>query len=300
MFYSLKIAIRTGFVLGVAAILLGLVVTVWNMVKGVSAPHVVSEPFSFPEEKRYVQELLTKNDPTQGYAIFVKTYEKNIASDAHNLAHVVGGILYRRFGIDGLAYCDGHFEWGCYHGVMSLATGADVAPIEVCRAKTGDAYQHCLHGIGHGLLATRTYTVEGLNDALRMCDSFGDVFTPCADGVFMEYNTGQTSGLLGREPPSLTATRASPYEPCSQLPRKYQADCYKDQPPRWFSLLTQDPKEIAALCSSVAGNENRLSCYRGIARITPQGKSKEDILREFCEEIVQKDGYVQCREELGV
>ena len=90
------------------------------------------------------------------------------------------------------------------------------------------------------------------------------------------------------------------YEPCESLLQKYQSECFLDQAPRWFAYISQDPQKIIALCTEVKNTNNRLACYRGIARITPIGATKEEMLSKFCQPIVDQIGKRACQEELGI
>lgn len=264
------------------------------------SPHVVSHPVNFRVEQAYLEKLFVRDDPAKSYAYFTETYAQIDPSISHDLAHVVGGVLFRRFGKKGIGYCGSEFEWGCYHGLLSQAVASGIPTVSLCRNENPDELRNCRHGLGHGLLLVYTYTIAGLERALDECETLGQGFYACAGGVFMEYNTGRASQLMEGARDAVTKDREKIFEPCHSLTLKYQSECFLDQPPRWFIYITQEPKEIISLCSRVPVKENRFACYRGIARITPTGKTKTEIMRDFCLPIADPDGRRECRGELGL
>ncbi len=265
-----------------------------------TARHAISDPLDFRQEQRYLEALFARDDPVSSYSYFTQTYAVIDPSVAHDLAHVVGGVLFRRFGQKGIVYCGSDFEWGCYHGLLSQAIASGIPASALCTSTDPDTLRSCRHGLGHGLLLVNTYTIPGLERALDACQTLGQGFFACAGGVFMEYNTGRSTQLMGGVRDAATKDKEKIYEPCQSLSLKYQSECFLDQPPRWFIYTTQDPKEIIRLCSTVGRTENRRACYRGIARITPGRKTKADVLREFCQPIADADGRLDCQNELGI
>ncbi len=262
--------------------------------------HTVSYPLNFQNEKQYVESLFAKKDPQRAFEKLLAVYETTEQSFVHDLAHVAGTALFRRFGKEGIRYCGDEFEWGCYHGFLSQAISSGIPPDVLCQRMVGVDLMNCSHGIGHGLLLVYTYSISGLERSLIACETLREQFSACAGGVFMEYNTGRTTQLMGDAREAVTRDAQKIFEPCESLSRKFQAECFLDQAPRWFIYITQEPNEIIALCARVRDSQNRVSCYRGIARITPTGKTKPDMLAEFCLPIRDPDGAAACRSELGI
>ncbi len=253
----------------------------------------------FTEEVSFVRKLFKTEKPQKAYAYFLDTYKHFEPPFTYNLAHIVGMILYDTHGNEGIVFCDESYESGCFHGFFSKTViSLQTAPWEVCDSLPISKLSGCIHGIGHGLLVLYGYTIAGLEHALAVCKSSIEYMSGCSDGVFMEFNTNITSEVLHGSNSFKTSNSSSLYEPCESLSHSYQSFCYLDQAPRWYSYITQDFSLIVSFCSDISDINNRLSCYQGIGRITPDGKENADILSSVCKTILEKSGYETCLKEV--
>ena len=120
--------------------------------------------------------------------------------DLHLLAHVVGDVLYKEKGKDGLSICTDDFRNACAHSIvigMFIENGVEaLEEIEsVCKKSPGGkgAYMMCFHGLGHGVLA---YTGYDLEAAVGLCKRTGTVknsfreVSECISGSIMEMVSG--------------------------------------------------------------------------------------------------------------
>lgn len=110
----------------------------------------------------------------------------------------------------------------------------------------------------------------------------------------MEYNTGLTGSLMAGNVDRSTPEQDHVYEPCQSLAEKYRIDCYLDQPPRWFAYVTQDAAEIAKLCTGIEDTSEKMACFGGIGRITPDGSSSIWMMRDYCMDIFDESGRHAC------
>jgi hypothetical protein len=266
-------------------------------VVSVSAQHRVSDVFA--TEQAYVRHLFKTTSPEIAYTQFVDIYEHSNPAFAHDLAHVVGETLYKQEHAAGLQYCTDDFKWGCYHGFMAQAIPRLAGdPWQLCASLSEEGQNSCSHGIGHGLLVSYGYSISGLERALASCETLEAHGDACQGGVFMEYNTSITSQLMDGERTGQTISKDAIHEPCVLLVSKYQTVCYLDQAPRWFSYVSQDSNVIISLCEEVQEKRNRLACFQGIARITPDGKENPHMMREVCQKVSEKEARDICLKEI--
>lgn len=114
----------------------------------------------------------------------------------------------------------------------------------------------------------------------------------------MEYNTSITSQLMNGQREGQTIEKYALHEPCILLSPQYQPVCYLDQAPRWFSYVSQDPLIIISSCEEVQDRKNKLACFQGIARITPDGKENPQMMHEVCQKISEQEGRMRCLKEV--
>ena len=211
----------------------------------------------------------------------------------HDLTHVVGINAWTPGEDVGAVYeaCTGLYQSGCYHGVVQAyldATGTDSATVaSVCNLIKAAATNmwlrfQCVHGIGHGLVAS---TSMHLPKALAGCDWLVDGWdsSSCYGGAFMEFivaGRGQShhptrpkaaaqSGHGGEhehpEPADSFPVRdpKDPLFPCSVIGQKYQAACYGMQAGVIIETTGPDFGKIAKACDGAPANM-RIACYQGI------------------------------------
>jgi len=126
----------------------------------------------------------------------VALVERGDLASCHVVAHEIGEANAERYAQDpgaAFASCTRDCLGGCYHGAIrwyiesglsgeQLATGARA----LCEAVVGDTlrYIDCVHGIGHGLVASEELTFDEMIGACRTFD--GEKQSACLSGVFMQ------------------------------------------------------------------------------------------------------------------
>jgi hypothetical protein len=201
-------------------------------------------------------------------------HEENgfVRTACHHLTHVIGRTATELYGgLPGaFAHGDPFCSAGYYHGAAEAVVtkiGADQAlaePDALC-ADLGEYqrysiyHRNCAHGLGHGFMGA--FESE-LFEALEGCDALTDGWEreSCYGGVFME--NAMPSVNPNRPSKYLKADR--PLYPCTDVEARYKNMCYQKQTA--YAVYTQhdDYVKVFDLCSEVAGEDFRPSCYRGL------------------------------------
>ncbi len=254
----------------------------------------------FQIETKKLQVLFAQEPTDVAYKLFTQMYHHVPPYEAYDMAHIVGTMLYKKHGKKGLQYCTRVYGGGCYRGFFfELASTQHDASLQECNGLAEDIRLQCVQGFGHGILSFNEYSIDGLSKALAVCSAFEDKKEACDEGVFTEYNTKRSEQLAHGTRQSVTLDKEKIYEPCISLSAVYQPFCFLDQPPRWFVHLTTDANTISGYCHRIADVENRIACYRGMARITPHGiTDKFYRFGRYCMAIHEYEGWFACLKEL--
>lgn len=231
----------------------------------------------------------------EAYKEFAASMRSVPVDRQHVFAHVFGEALYDSDGIEGFKTCDLQFMYGCFHELMGRAiteNGLEIVPdiYDICTHTPDPRPFACLHGIGHGIIASLGYTSGELGAALGACDSIVDseLVYWCHSGVFMEYNQQSMLGTsFVRDPEA----EESIYEPCGDLQDEYQQPCLFEQPQWWHRALfggDNTPETFSKLgefCER--GGLSPLlvrTCFEGVGNITsPTAGYNPDQTRSLCE-----------------
>ena len=203
--------------------------------------------------------------------------------DMHLLGHVVGDILYKQEGINGVKECTQDFRNACSHSIVigvlnEFATGdATIAKIRAaCKLAPGGsgAYTMCFHGLGHGVFA---YFGYDLPKAVAFCKRLGtaaygnEEYTQCVGGMIMELVDGG-----GHDHDAWVSANETyldprdPLAPCdrSLIPYDAKSFCYMYLTPHLFAAAGADlahpdpvtfPKAFS-YCSAIADTRLRDAC----------------------------------------
>lgn len=208
-----------------------------------------------------------------------RSISSQIENNCHPLAHAIGRytlLEYENVG-DAFDACDFTCHSGCYHGVMErlffsaeeIAEGTQHLSLEQLQERVPgicDESQfanpsnaiifQCLHGLGHALLYTLDYDLEG---ALAACDTLETHYdrSSCYGGVVMENVTAFERDKRYIDP-------EDPLYPCNALEDKYQYSCYQMQTSIMFELGLK-PEEMSIECLG-AGAGNAEACFTSIGR----------------------------------
>lgn len=239
-----------------------------------SSKIIINKEFKYSVEQVKIRDLFAKETSLVAYTKFKVNYEVYDPYLVHNLAHLVGALLYKKEGLKGISICDAAFTWGCYHGFMGTAFENEGNQVwgdaeKFCekidkKFKVDD--EECIHGIGHGLLALTNYSSADLTSSLKSCDIFKNkrYNLSCRDGVFMEYYSQNMMIVNEIQSGPRKFTQDQKYEPCARLPIEDQSDCFFQLPKWWVKSYPESQKTYVSLCMNLQNNF-RESCLKGIS-----------------------------------
>lgn len=235
----------------------------------------------------------------QAYGEFAQEYGARDAQQQHGIIHLFGGILYERFGTNGLRECRPEFGFGCYHGFLIAAIGTlglNAIPDlnAFCRTLAGPSIASCQHGIGHGVL--RYFGPSRLLDALSVCAKVPPIhpYINCTLGVFMEHVTMVSRDLL---PPVAERQQDKPYAPCLGLPEQFRAPCAYHLAGRWEVLERLTYPQVSERCAAMASAQEVEACFRGMGyTAAPASNFNAPEIITHCQAIRHGDGAALCQE----
>lgn len=247
------------------------------------------------------QSVFLNRDGATAYALFLKKGATMPSEDSHTLSHVIGSVLYDRYGLEGLRYCTRDFNYGCYHGfagrVIEVQGITGIEPL--LAACEGHDPMSCQHGIGHGIMAYMGN--DRLNDALTYCPA--DDSGPCTNGVFMEYFVNTMRRAVNRD--ILAFDPRDPTGPCAVVTdERYKGACYYGLPKlwrAWISRTTPDTAEqfafVGQLCEQVRDPDLSTLCFEGNGALAvPFGNYDEQEAMLLCA-AMPEDGRDACKAE---
>lgn len=249
---------------------------------------------------------IDEKGPEAAYLDLKYSFEKNgLTRDSflpHISAHVFGRLLYEKWGLTALKYCDQAFSFGCYHGVFdSFISEKGMASIPTLFEKCEDLFREnnswgCKHGIGHGIAEING--PEKLLASLDACREDNPKITPfgCIGGVLMEYNFPAFSKETISSVPIRDFEAERPYFPCENLPEIYKEACYVRLTEWWEVSFSKDYKAMGKLCEGVGDAKIRLKCFMGIGATA--SVSHDFIIRETlasCDLVSTKTYLPYCR-----
>lgn len=250
------------------------------------------------EKYAWVNEISEKEGPEVAWRYILAAYTtpEGVVGNAHDLAHLVGQLLYKKYGFKGLKTCTPTFAFGCYHGVMQVAFDKEKPsefPAQLAAAQVGceevapgesPSYWSCIHGIGHGVA---TYRGFDLKTSLADCDTYGPRFsTYCHDGVFMEFVSRAPEGYY---------RAADPLYPCDAIGEAYKVACARNQVQVMKQKFGLADKDIAKAC--LAGGDEKISyhCIDAIGYGVGQAAHGEaQRVIDSCNAIADKSAAAQC------
>jgi hypothetical protein len=210
--------------------------------------------------------------------------------DLHLLGHVVGNILYKQEGVDGMRICTQDFRNACSHAiVVGLFNDEGEAAlgkiVHACRKAPGGsgAYTMCFHGLGHGVFAALGYDVA---KTVAVCAKAGT--TPgsgspeaveCVGGMVMELmGGGDHDRDLWAKKRAEYVSDAKPLRPCSDsvIPKEAKYMCYVYITPHLFQVagadlghpLPEHFKKAFTYCDTLPSDDksDRDACFGGFGK----------------------------------
>lgn len=255
---------------------------------------------SLSEKGKYawLEERAQIESPEAAWAYVLKTYDSpaGVIGKAHDMAHLVGQLIFKKYGLKGLPICTPAFAFGCYHGLMAVAfEGKNLIDYQksILEAEKGcqklgnsenPANWSCIHGMGHGII---TYRDHETKEALLDCDLLGErVRTYCYDGVFMELSISAVPSFY---------KESDPLYPCNAINENYQTACARAQSRVMRSLFSLNTTSIAKICMG-STNTIRYHCIDSLGYFAAEMSvdNPKKVIAE-CESIVNGDDQAQCK-----
>lgn len=281
---------------------------------------------NFEELKKYFTTLAEKKGAKYAYEV-LKTIPVSPNTDMHLLGHVVGDVLYKQEGAQGIKICTEDFRNACSHSIvvgLLLDKGHEEALEEIntaCKQAPGGtgAYTMCYHGLGHGILAYKAYQ---LPEAINLCQRVGQQESAqCISGTIMEMISG---GFHDR---NLWASKRKeyllvndPFYPCAAdfMPGSAKHLCYTYLTPYLWEAVganlgnptDTDFAKSFALCDQIPDQEYTNTCFGGfgkefvglaasrdIRRVDQMNDEQLTTVYQWCQLAKNSDGIKACLEQ---
>jgi len=241
--------------------------------------------WDFQKLSQFFKDLSEKKGGEYAYHALVVSANKEYITanvDTHLLGHVVGDMLYKQKGIDGIKVCTDDIRNACSHSIVVgylLDNGEGSLPkaVATCKQAPGGrgAYTMCVHGLGHGVLG---YTQYDMRRAVSLCGKTGTTeygnqeIGQCVGGVTMEMMAGiHDRDAWLRQVPNYFKEN-DPLAPCNMgfIPKAALGYCYIYLTPHLFqsagaNLASPDPKyfkKAMSYCEKIPKNDsNRETCF---------------------------------------
>lgn len=192
----------SGFILKRSILLLVLVllgfIVFFSLKVYPEASYLKGKNLSFKELSGYFKDLATKKGAVYAFEV-LKIAQLAPQTDFHLLGHVVGDVLYKQKGVEGITVCTQDFRNACSHsiviGIFSDKGEEGLSEItDACKKAPGGtgAYTMCFHGLGHGILASTGYDFA---KTVSLCkktapSSSQSEYVECFGGAVMEIISG--------------------------------------------------------------------------------------------------------------
>jgi len=230
------------------------------------------------------------------YVLAAYNTPEGVVGSPHDLAHLVGQLIFKENGFDGLSICTPVFAFGCYHGLMEVAFDKDdlsgypkqfKAAEKGCEAigsTSSPSYWSCIHGIGHGAI---TFRELALDKALTDCDGLSaSVRTYCHDGVFMELSISA--------PPNFYS-KSSPLYPCDTVGESYKTSCARSQVQVMKQRFSFKSNDIASACLKSGHKAIIHHCIDAIGySVGQESRGVAEKVVSGCRAIVDEKASAQC------
>jgi hypothetical protein len=219
-----------------------------------------------------------------------KTYPKE-EPNTHSIGHILGEVSYEQYKEKSFALCDTMFNYGCYHGIVSMAIrmhGPDVSlPMRLWQACKDemDNPDACIHPLGH---ASTIITHYDINKAFELCNSLysnSGSASSCWQGAMMEYMDRSAPGA----PTDEYGNPHDIYFPCNTFSLQYEASCVRMHIHYLANRLGYDFRALEIYCRSFRNQETIRQCMeeRGVMASQAHFEDIEKVI-DICSTTVYK------------
>lgn len=248
----------------------------------------------YGEQKKFIADL-SKSDPQKAWAYLKVAFIVNgqVTGNPHELAHVIGNMIYDKLGLKGIKICDNLFAYGCYHGVteellkkegVNKIHETQEACVKLFPPSENQNITGCIHGMGHGLL---TRAGLDLGPALNDCDRLDPSYRPyCYDGVFMEYAS---------DVPKTSFNENDPWRLCLDLDQKYQYNCARYRAQLFLEIPGWDSLRAARACEKGPNTLFKDTCLESLGYfLTHNAQGNLDKIRHSCAALPGQEDRIFC------
>lgn len=246
------------------------------------------------EQFNLIKDTAKKNGVDNTWKAFKEKFKGQGGStgNIHDLAHLIGSLIYQDKGFGGIAICSSDFAFGCYHGFLDTAfknSLDDLSKAEEACSKLGISgpFASCIHGIGHGVASF--YQTSDLRVSLKSClrlDPKGREY--CYDGVFMEF---------ARSAPISFYKKDDPYFPCADLEKDfgpiYSFSCGRNQPSVLMGRFKVGFDEIVGICLQGTSTAFREACFDSLGFSLASTTDPNQII-SGCQKITNSEYAARC------
>lgn len=233
------------------------------------------------EQIKTLENIFSSSGSEATWSFFKATFkgESGSSGNIHDLAHLLGSLMYENNGFEAITICSAEYAFGCYHGFLDKAfeknldnlTKAEDACNKLGPENSGPVAS-CIHGIGHGIASF--YNSADIKASLLSCNKLNSGANFCHDGVFMEFARGASSDFY---------PEADRLSPCSTLREEfgdiYSFACGRNQPEVLMQRFKYSFKEIVDICLKSDDAAFKTACFDSLGfKLASTTNSPEGII----------------------
>lgn len=248
---------------------------------------------SLDEQIKSISGMAKDKGVEETWKFFRDTFKGEAGSmgNIHDLAHLIGSLMYKDKGFSGITICSAEFAFGCYHGFLDTAfkhSLDDLEKAEEACSKLGEGgpYASCIHGIGHGVASF--HSTADLKASLSSCRKLINGREFCFDGVFMEFS---------RSAPENFYKSKDPLYPCNELEGEfgpaYSFSCGRNQPSVLMSRFKKGFDEVVGICLGSKSTPFKQACFDSLGFSLASGADPNQII-SGCQKIGVTEFVVAC------
>lgn len=233
------------------------------------------------EQIQALENIFKSKGPEYTWGFFKATFkgEAGSSGNIHDLAHLLGSLMYEKGGFEAITFCTTEYAFGCYHGFLDKAFEKNLDNLgraeEACSRLgpiNSGPVASCIHGIGHGVASF--HNTSDIKSSLLACNKLQNGSNFCHDGVFMEFARGASSDFYPKD------DRLSP---CSTLSEefgdKYSFACGRNQPEILMQRFNYSFEDVVEICISSDDEAFKTACFDSLGfKLASTANSPDGII----------------------
>jgi len=242
-----------------------------------------------------IQKMAENQEIDQVWRYFTQTFTGDPGSrgNIHDLAHLIGGLIYQKNGFAGLGICTPEYAFGCYHGFLDKAFQKNLDNLflaeQSCRAISAQSgpFASCVHGIGHGIASF--YQTSDLKTSILECQKLKEGQDFCFDGVLMEFSRSAPQSFYSKE---------NPYAPCGDLEAEFGPTlgfaCGRNQGTVLTTRFNFSRQQIIAVCLASPSIDFQNACIDSLGYDAARSSNDPPGIFNQCQDIQNKSLVARC------